>query len=48
VFDLAEILRQHEGKTLECKRDLSPPEEVRPTLAADANGAGGWLFLVES
>jgi len=48
VFDLAEILRQHEGKTLEFKHDLSPPEKVRRTPAAYANGAGGWLFIIES
>jgi hypothetical protein len=48
VFDLAEILRQHEGKTLEFKRDLSPPEKVRRTMAAYGNGAGGWLFIIES
>jgi len=48
VFNLAEILRQHEGKTLEFKRGLSPPEKVRRPLAAYANGEGGWLFIIES
>jgi ATP-dependent DNA helicase RecG len=45
VFDLAEIIRQHEGKTLEFKRDLSSPEKVMRTLAAFANGAGGRLLI---
>jgi len=30
------------------KHDLSPPEKVRRTPAAYANGAGGWLFIIES
>jgi hypothetical protein len=48
MFDLAESLRQHEGKPLKFRRDLSPPEEVKRSLAAYANCAGGWLFIMES
>ena len=36
MFDLAEIIRQHEGKTLEFKRDLSSPDKVMRTLVAFA------------
>ena len=45
MFDLAEIIRQHEGKTLEFKRDLSSPDKVMRTLVAFANGAGGKLLI---
>src|SRR5580698_5616582 len=45
MFDLAEIIRQHEGKTLEFKRDLSSPEKVMRTLVAFANGPGGKLLV---
>ena len=45
MFDLAEIIRQHEGKTLEFKRDLSSPDKVMRTLVAFANGAGGRLLV---
>jgi predicted HTH transcriptional regulator len=45
MFDLAEIIRQHEGKTLEFKRDLSSPDKVMRTLVAFANGAGGRLLI---
>ena len=45
MFNLAEILRQHEGKTLEFKRDLSSPEKVMRTLVAFANGPGGKLLI---
>jgi len=45
MFDLAEIIRQHEGKTLEFKRDLSSAEKVMRTLVAFANGAGGRLLI---
>jgi hypothetical protein len=48
MFDFAESLRQHEGKALEFRRDLSPPEKGRRTLAAYTNGAGGWMFIMES
>ncbi len=45
MFNLAELLRQHEGKTLEFKRDLSSPDRVMRTLVAFANGAGGVLLI---
>lgn len=45
VFNLAELLSQHEGKTLEFKRDLSLPDKVMRTLVAFANGAGGVLLI---
>ncbi len=45
VFNLSELLRQHEGKTLEFKRDLSSPDKAMRTLAAFANGAGGVLLI---
>ena len=45
MFNLAELLRQHEGKTLEFKRDLSSPDKVMRTLVAFANGAGGVLLI---
>jgi predicted HTH transcriptional regulator len=45
VFDLAEIIRQHEGKALEFKCDLSSPEKVMRPLVAFANGAGGRLLI---
>ncbi len=40
MIELIELLRQHEGKTLEFKRDLSSPDKVVRTLVAFANGAG--------
>ena len=46
MFNLAELLRQHEGKTLEFKRDLSSPDKVMRSLVAFANGAGGVLLIV--
>jgi ATP-dependent DNA helicase RecG len=45
MFDLTEIIRQHEGKTLEFKRDLSSPDKVMRTLVAFANCAGGRLLI---
>lgn len=45
MFNLADLLRQHEGKTLEFKRDLSSPDKVMRTLVAFANGAGGTLLI---
>ena len=45
MLNLAEALRQHEGKTLEFKRDLSSPDKVMRTLVAFANGAGGRLLI---
>lgn len=45
MFNVVELLRQHEGKTLEFKRDLSSPGRVMRTLVAFANGAGGVLLV---
>lgn len=45
VLNIVDILRQHEGKTLEFKRDLSSPDKVMRTLVAFANGAGGILLI---
>jgi len=44
-MDLAHLLQQPEGKTLECKRDLSSPDRVLHTLLAFANTAGGTLVV---
>jgi len=43
--NLAELLQQEEGKTLEFKRDLSSPDKVLQTLIAFANTAGGLLVV---
>jgi len=45
MFTLVELLRQHESKTLEFKRDLSSPAKIMRTLVAFANGAGGVLVI---
>ena len=45
MLNVTELLRQHEGKTLEFKRDLSSPDGVMRTLVAFANGAGGVLLV---
>ena len=45
MFNVVELLRQHEGKTLEFKRDLSSPDKVMRSLVAFANGAGGVLLI---
>ncbi len=45
MFNVAELLSQHEGKTLEFKRDLSSPDKVMRTLVAFANSAGGVLLV---
>jgi len=42
---LSELLSQHEGKTLEFKRDLSSPAGVIKTIVAFANGAGGTILI---
>lgn len=44
-MDLAVLLQQEEGKTLEFKRDLSSPDKALQTLIAFANTAGGVLLL---
>lgn len=42
---LVELLKRHEGKTLEFKRDLSSPEGILKTLVAFANTAGGTIVI---
>jgi ATP-dependent DNA helicase RecG len=42
---LADLLIQHEDKTLEFKRDLSSPENLIRTIVAFSNGAGGTLLI---
>ena len=44
-MELTELLRSHEGKTLEFKRDASSLEPMLRTVAAFANTAGG-TFLI--
>ena len=39
------LLKRHEDKTLEFKRDLSSPDRVIATLVAFANSAGGVVVL---
>jgi predicted HTH transcriptional regulator len=42
---LVELLKRHEGKTLEYKRDLSSPESVLKYLVAFANTGGGIVVI---
>lgn len=42
---LVELLKRHERKTLEFKRDLSSPEGILKTLVAFANTAGGTVVI---
>jgi ATP-dependent DNA helicase RecG len=42
---LIELLKRHEGKTLEYKRDLSAPEGILKCLIAFANTAGGIVVV---
>lgn len=44
-MDLLALLRQHEGKTLEFKRDLPKSDGLLRTLVAFANSAGGVILL---
>ena len=44
-MNLIEILKHPEGKTLEFKRDPSPPDRTLKTIIAFANTAGGTLLL---
>lgn len=44
-MDVSELLRRHEGKTLEFKRDLSSPGPIVRTVVAFANTAGGDLVV---
>ena len=41
MMRLVELLKRHEGKTLEYMRDLSSPEGILKTLVAFANTGGG-------
>jgi ATP-dependent DNA helicase RecG len=43
--DLVTLLRRHEGKTLEFKRDLSSPDGILKTIVAFANTSGGVIVL---
>lgn len=45
MFNVVKLLSQHEGKTLEFKRDLSSPDKVMRTLVSFANSAGGILLV---
>lgn len=40
-----DLLNEHEGRTLEFKRDLSSPKAVLKTIVAFANTAGGTLLI---
>jgi predicted HTH transcriptional regulator len=42
---LVDLIKRHEGKTLEFKRDLSSPEGILKTLVAFANTAGGTVVI---
>lgn len=42
---LEELLSQHEGKTLEFKRDASSPDNLLKTMVAFANGPGGIVVV---
>jgi predicted HTH transcriptional regulator len=42
---LVDLLKRHEGKTLEFKRDLSSPDGILRTLVAFANTAGGTIVI---
>ena len=44
-MDIMGLLRRHEGKTLEFKRDLSSPANVLRSVVAFANSSGGILLL---
>jgi predicted HTH transcriptional regulator len=45
VVGLVELLKRHEGKTLEFKRDLSSPDGILKTVVAFANTAGGTVVI---
>ena len=44
-MDIVDALKRPEGKTLEFKRDLSSPEGVLRTLAANSNTAGETVLV---
>lgn len=45
VVKLVELLKRHEGKTLEFKRDVSSPDGILKSLVAFANTAGGTVVI---
>ena len=45
TVDIADLLAAPEGKTLECKRDLSSLKQIMKTVVAFANTAGGTLII---
>jgi ATP-dependent DNA helicase RecG len=45
MMTLTDLLAQHEGKTLEFKRDVSSPEKIIRTVVAFSNGAGGTILI---
>ena len=44
-MNLAQLLRQPEGKTLDFKRDLSSPTPILRTVVAFANTSGGTILI---
>ena len=44
-MDILKLLANHEGKTLEFKRDLSSPVKVLRTVVDFANSSGGILII---
>lgn len=44
-MDLIELLKKHEGKSLEFKRDMSSTDGVMKTIVAFANTSGGVLLI---
>src|SRR5882757_8621372 len=44
-MNLASLLQQPEGKTLEIKRDLSSPDRAMHSIIAFANTAGGTIVV---
>ena len=44
-MDLTRLLQQHEGKTLEFKRDLSSPDRFLRSVVAFANTSGGTVLI---
>ena len=44
-MEFTSLITQHEGKTLEFKRDISSLKPIMKTLIAFANTAGGVLII---
>ena len=44
-MNLVELLKRHEDKTLDFKRDLSSPDGILKCLVAFANTAGGIVVI---